>query len=119
MLTLLLAGCASLYGLTELDGVPPDFPLPVETEVGHVTALGDRQIALDLVYPNEEAAREAWMKLRKTATNRGFERTGKGKRRKREFATFEGERGKVELACCAQRADRNWLVFVTWWKPET
>jgi hypothetical protein len=116
MLWMALVGCASMMGLEELEAVPADFPLTIGTDIGHVTTLGDKQVAVDLVFRTEEDARAGWDVLSAEAAAKGFAAGETGRRKKREFRTFEGEAGKLELGCCLRRADKQWLVFATWWK---
>ena len=118
-LFLFATGCASLMGLDELETLPADFPIAIEGEVGHITAMKDgRQIAVDAVFPSEEKAREGWQALEAAAKANGFEKKERSTRDKKERVLLQGPKGKIELACCPQRADRQWLVYVTWWKTE-
>jgi hypothetical protein len=116
----MLSGCASWYGLRELDAVPADFPLTLGGEVGQVTVPEHGgQIAVDLAFDTAPEARAAWEALRAQAHDRGFAEVSTGTVGRRERAVLEGPEGRLELGCCPQRADRAYLVFVSWWRPTT
>lgn len=119
MIALLLA-CASLARLTELEELPADFPLAVDGELGRITTpQAGGQVSVDVVHPSQEAARETWKALRQQAEFKGFEVTEEGHRDKRDRVILERPSQRIELGCCRQRADRQWLVFVTAWKLPT
>ncbi len=117
---LALIGCASWYGLRELDALPSDYPLALPGAVGQITepATGG-QIAVDLVFETEDEARAAWEALQAQVVERGFAKVDEGRVNKRDRVAFEGPRGRVEVSCCPKRADRAVLVFVSWWRPTT
>jgi hypothetical protein len=113
-----MLGCASLVGIEELPALPTDFPLTLEGEIGHVTRSPVGQLAVDVAFSDEERARTAWNKLVTQAEARGFTVTHRGHLDKRDRVVLEGPDGKLEVACCRQRADRRQLVFVSWWAPD-
>lgn len=114
---ILLAGCASLVGIEELPGIPEAFPIELEGEPGHVTKSAIGQVAVDMAHPDEETARQAWEAMISQAEDRGYVVADRGVRDKRDHVVLEGPKGKLELACCARRADRQRLVLVSWWVP--
>ncbi|MCA9572812.1 MAG: hypothetical protein KC656_33470, partial [Myxococcales bacterium] len=59
----LLAACASLVGIEELEKLPESFPIAVEGEQGHVTRSPVGQVAVDLAHPDDETARAAWKRM--------------------------------------------------------
>ena len=114
----LAAGCASLMGLDELTELPDEFPLSLQGEFGHITTLSDgSQVSVDAVYPSEKAAREGWKALESQAESGGFQVSGTSRRDKLDRTVLDGAAGKLELGCCRQRADRQWLVYISWFKP--
>lgn len=115
---MLLVGCASLGGLRELETLPPDFPLTIEGETGQITVpVGGTQVAVDVVFDEEESARAAFEALRVQAAQAGFAVIEEGKQKKRDRVVLSGPKGKLDLQCCAARADRRQLVLVSWWPP--
>jgi hypothetical protein len=115
VLWLLLAGCAQLGGLQELDALPADFPLPILVEVGVMTRAPGGQVAVDVVFDTEDEARVGWQHLRDEATARGFTELEAGRVGKRDRVVLTGPGGRLELGCCPARADRQLLVLVSWW----
>lgn len=112
---LVLSGCASLVGVDELSELPADFPLTLEGEIGHITKSPSGKLAVDVAFRKPEAAREAWKAMQAAAEADGFETVHKGHKDKRDRVILEGPKGKLELGCCRQRADRHHLAFVSWW----
>lgn len=112
---ILLAGCASLVGIEELPGVPEGFPIEVQGEPGHVTRSPIGQVAVDLAHPDDETARAAWTAMIEQAEARGWVVGEREKRDKRDHVVLHGPDGRLDLACCARRADRQHLVLVSWW----
>ncbi|MCB9679363.1 MAG: hypothetical protein H6737_29935 [Alphaproteobacteria bacterium] len=113
-----LVACASLAGLEELDALPADFPLALEGETGKITRMAgpDGQLAVDVVFDDEEHARAGYAALRAQAESRGFAFVDEHHMKKRDETVLQGPDGKLQLGCCQQRADRRWLLFVSWWK---
>ncbi len=111
---LAMLSCASLFGLEVLDDVPDDFPVALRGEVGRVTRTEGGHVAVDEVHESEMEARTAWAALRAEALARGFAQLGTERRKKREVVVLEGDPGRLELQCCARRADGRWLVLVSW-----
>lgn len=106
--------CTSWFGLEVLDEVPTDFPVTLRGEAGQVTRTEGGHVAVDEVHTSEQEARTAWAALRAEAKARGYTNERTDRRKKREVLVLEGPEGRVELQCCAQRADRKWLVLVSW-----
>jgi len=117
-LSLWLLGCASMLGLEVLDEVPADFPLPIEAETGNITRASHGQVSVDLAFEKKEQARSHWEHLRTTAEAKGWSVTKEGKEGKLDQVTLEGPEGRLSLGCCRPRADRQQLVFVSWWPKE-
>ncbi|MCA9493167.1 MAG: hypothetical protein KC621_24720 [Myxococcales bacterium] len=114
----LLVGCASLGGLRELDTLPADFPLTIEGETGQITVpVGGTQVAVDVVFDEEAEARTTFEALQAQAAQQGFTVVEEGKQKKRDRVVLTGPKGKLDLQCCAARADRRQLVLVSWWPP--
>lgn len=116
--TLAMAGCASWLGLEELEAMPPGFPLEVDAPTGKITRASNGQVSVDLTFPDEGRARTHWTRLRKDAEAAGWKVTLEGHRDKKDRVVLAGEQGRIELACCRQRADRQHLVFVSWWPKD-
>lgn len=116
--SLLLLGCVSWLGLEELDAMPSEFPLEVAAPTGKITRATNGQVAVDLPFAAEEDARTHWKKLRRDAEAAGWRVTLEGYRDKKDRVLLEGTDGRLELACCRQRADRQTLVFVSWWPAQ-
>lgn len=115
---LALTACASWFGLEVIEEVPPNFPITLRGEPGQVTRTEGGHVAVDEVHESEEAARTSWAALRAESIARGFQVTNSERRGKREVMVLEGPAGKLELQCCAQRADRKWLVLVSWFEGD-
>lgn len=111
----LLLACASLVGIEELDELPARFPLEIAAPTGHVTRAPSGQVAVDAVYEDAAAARAGWARLVEAAEGDGFSRVEEGRVDKRDRVVLEGPRGRLQLDCCPQRADRRHLVLVSWW----
>lgn len=115
-LWLWLPGCASLAGLQELEALPSTFPLSIEAPLGRITSpRGGTQISVDLVHPDEQAARSDWRALIEQATHRGLAVVEEGRVDKRDRVVLEGASGRLQLECCPQRADRQRLILISWW----
>lgn len=118
MVFLWLAACAALVGIDELEGVPAGFPVELEgQDLGHVTRSPTGQVAVDVAFFDVERARAGWKTLIAEAESKGFAVTDRGHVDKRDRVVLEGPQGKLELSCCAGRADRRQLVLVSWWAP--
>lgn len=117
-LLVLLAGCASLAGLKELDALPADFPLAIAGELGQITVPEHgTQVSVDVVFEEEPAARTAFAALRAQAEERGFAVASQDVVKKRDRVVLQGPKGKLELQCCAARADTRQLILISWWPP--
>jgi hypothetical protein len=116
---LLLAACVSWFGLTELDALPADFPAPAGPELGHVTSTasaGRVAVAVDFPYDDEAVARAHYDEILAQVRAEGWAETG-------ALEDPDGlrlERGEeaLRVQCCARRADRRYLVMVSWTRPE-
>lgn len=118
MIGLLFAlSCASLFGLEELDELPGDFPLDLPGDRGNVTQSPGGHVAVDAGFETEAEARAAWDALTGQGVGAGFVQGDTERRGKHEVRVLEGPGGKLELHCCPQRADRSWLVLVSWFRP--
>ena len=112
-----LSGCAWLVGLEELHELPPDFPLPIE-QAGKITAPpGGKTVSVDSVHETEALARARFAAMREAAEGQGFVVAERGREGKRDKVVLEGQEGRLVLRCCSARADKQWLVFVTWIPP--
>lgn len=118
MLWLVITGCASWLGLQELEQLPAGFPLAIDGPTGKITRADSGQVAVDLPFAEELDARARWQALREQAVASGFRVTLEGHRDKMDRITLDGTGGRLELACCRQRADRQHLVFVSWWPTQ-
>ena len=118
MWMMVLAACASWLGLEELETVPEAFPLELAAPTGKITRSNAGQIAVDLTFAEEADARTHWEKLRRQAEETGWKVTLEGYKDKKDRVVLQGDTGRLELACCRQRADRQHLVFVSWWPSE-
>ncbi|MEM6930118.1 MAG: hypothetical protein AAF602_24475 [Myxococcota bacterium] len=116
-LVVALSACASWFGLEVLDELPEAFPLTLRGPMGQVTQTEGGHVAVDEVHDTEPEARTAWNALRAEATARGFAVTDAERRKKLEVTVLEGDNGKIELQCCARRADGQWLVLMSWFPP--
>ena len=111
----ILLGCPSIFGLEELDTLPPDFPLALDGDLGNITrSSGGEKVSVDIAFDTEEQAREAWESLQAQAKGRGFEPGAVVQEKNRSTQTMDSTRGRLELGCCPRRADRRYLVFVGW-----
>lgn len=118
MVLIWLAACASLVGIEELAALPKGFPVGLSgQELGHVTRSPTGQVAVDVAFMDVDGARAGWNAFIADAEAKGFVVTDRGHVDKRDRVVLEGADGKLELACCAGRADRRQLVFVSWWAP--
>lgn len=117
MLTLFLAlsGCASLLGLEQLDTIPADFPTQLGAPTGTITRAPHGQVSVDLTFDKPEQARAHWEKLHHQLEAEGWQVDIQGRQGKLDRVVLLGDRGRIELGCCRPRADRQQLVFVSWW----
>lgn len=107
--------CASWVGLEELDGPPADFPLTLTGEPGHFTRAASGAVSVDLAFDDEALARAAADRLRAEAEGRGFRPVAETVEKKRTTTRLDGAPGRIDVGCCPQRADRRWLVLLSWW----
>ncbi|MFT7521881.1 MAG: hypothetical protein ACI9MC_004033 [Kiritimatiellia bacterium] len=111
------SACASLAGVTELDGLPADFPLESVGELGVVSQTGVSTggligTAADFSFVNEEKARLGYAKLLAEAEAEGWTR-GESKADPEGWSFARGE-GRLFVGCCLARADRRKLTIVNW-----
>ncbi len=111
-------GCTSVLGLEELEQLPEGFPLEVGAPTGHVTRSEGGLVAADLVFQKADDARAHWKKLRADAEGSGWTVVTEGREGKRDRVVLEGTQGRLELGCCLERADRQHLMFVSWWPAD-
>jgi len=107
--------CTSMLGLETLDAVPGDFPLTLTAPTGNITRAEHGQVSVDLVYEEKTQAEAGWKALRTQAEAAGWSVVEDGKKGKVQQVTLEGPQGRIALGCCRPRADRQQLVFVSWW----
>lgn len=110
-----LVGCASWFGLVELQELPEGFPLELTAPTGKITRTEDqRHVAVDQVFESEAEARAAFEALQKQAAAQGYAGGALERRDKRDVADLAGPSGRLVMQCCPRRADRQFLVLVSW-----
>ncbi len=110
-----------MAGLEELPALPRDFPVTVAAPTGRITRAPDAgQVATDVLFDDEAAARAAFASYVTELHDHGFQPDGQPPpATKWESQSFAGANGRVVLGCCPKRADGQVLVLVSWWPNPT